>query len=271
MIKTTLNKSKTAIKKQFLKASQVYYNIAGNEVECNICHYKTNKLSSNMWHLYATCPNCGSGVRNRLLFAAFSYLDDFSDKKLIAGKNILHFAPEQATTKQLRKLAKNYKTADYLAKGYHYGDIDYNIDITNMKVIGDKSVDCLIACDVLEHVYDLKNGLSEIYRVIADGGYCILEVPQKDHLAITQEDLTISDPKEREKVFGQDDHMRIFGDDFVSMLEDQGFEVTAVDESFFDKGMVKKHVLAPPVLSKHPMATNYRKVFFGKKVEAAYC
>src|SRR5437588_11227133 len=104
MIKSTLKKSRTAVKKQLLKASQVYYNIAGSEVECNICHYKANKLSSNTWHLYTICPSCGSGVRNRLLFAAFSYLDDFSDKKLIAGKNILHFAPEQGVTKLLPKL-----------------------------------------------------------------------------------------------------------------------------------------------------------------------
>ena len=136
----------------------------------------------------------------------------------------------------------------------------------NTTEIEDKSFDCLVACDVLEHVYNLKNGISEIHRVLTDGGYCILTVPQKDHLDKTFEDLTITDPKEREKLFGQDDHMRIFGDDFVDMLQEGGFKVSVVDENSFDKALVDKFVLFPPVLSANPLATNYRKVFFGKKV-----
>ncbi len=266
MIKHTLKKGRTAIKKQFLKASQVYYNVAGNKVECNICHYKANRLSSNLWHLYATCPNCGSGVRTRLLYAALKHLDEFNESKLISGKRVLHFAPEDTLTKRLKGKAGTYKSADYLAEGYDYGIIDYNLDITDMKAIEDKSFDCLVACDVLEHVYNLKNGISEIHRVLTDGGYCILTVPQKDHLDKTYEDLAITDPKEREKLFGQDDHMRIFGDDFVDMLQEGGFKVSVVDESFFDKALVDKYVLFPPVLSPNPLATNYRKVFFGKKV-----
>jgi len=264
-MKRILKKIKNAFKKQLLEISQVYFSIAGNKVECNICHYKANKLSSNLWHLYTDCPKCSSNVRTRLLYAALTTLDDLNEKKLIDGKSVLHFAPENSLTHFLRKKAGNYKTADYLAEGYDYGNIDYNMDITEMPQIADKSFDCVIACDVLEHVYNLKNGIKEVYRVCTDGGYCIFTVPQKDHLAKTFEDITINDPKERERLFGQDDHLRIFGDDFVDMMQDAGFKVTAVDESFFDKALVEKYVLAPPVLSKHPLATNYRKVFFGKK------
>ncbi|HTI57902.1 methyltransferase domain-containing protein [Mucilaginibacter sp.] len=264
-MKTILKKGKRAAEKTLIGASQVYYKLAGNKVECNICHYKANKLKSNSWHAYSSCPNCGSTVRSRLLVAALTMLDEFSENKLIVGKRVLHCAPEEATKRVLKGKPAVYKTGDYLAEGYDYGDIDYNLDITDMKQIGDKSFDCLIACDVLEHVYNLHNGLTEIYRVLDDGGYCILTVPQKDHLDKTYEDLTITDPKERERLFGQDDHMRIFGDDFVDMLAKVGFKVTAVDEKFFDKAIVDKYVLFPPVLSKHPMATNYRKVFFGKK------
>ena len=49
------------------------------------------------------------------------------------------------------------------------------------------------------------------------------------------------------------------------MLQESGFEVTAVDESFFNKDIVNHHVLFPPILSKKPLATNYRKIFLGRR------
>jgi SAM-dependent methyltransferase len=266
MIKTTLKKGREAIKQPFLKASQIYYSVAGNKVECNICNYKTNKFKSNLWHKYTNCPNCNSGVRNRLLYAALTDLDEVNAEKVLDGKKILHFAPEKGLRRVFKKRAGEYRSADYLAEGYDYGDIDYNLDITDMKKISDKSFDCLIACDVLEHVYNLKNGLKEINRVLVDGGWCILTVPQKDHLDKTFEDVTITDPKERERLFGQSDHFRIFGEDFKDMLAGAGFRVTVIDEKFFDKDKVEKYVLFPPVLSDQPLASNYRKVYFGQKI-----
>jgi predicted SAM-dependent methyltransferase len=266
MIKATLKKGRDAAKKPFLAVSQAYYSIAGNKVECNLCHQKANRFKSNPWHKFTNCPNCGSAVRNRLMYAALTDLDEFNEKKLIDGKRVLHFAPEQGLRSILRKKAGKYLTADYLTEGYDYGDIDYNLDITDMKKIGDKSIDCLIASDVLEHVYNVKNGLSEIHRVLADGGWCILTVPQKDHLDKTIEDITLTDPKERERLFGQDDHFRIFGFDFKDMMEDAGFKVSVIDEQFFDKDKVERYVLFPPVLSDLPLACNYRKIYFGQKV-----
>jgi len=266
MIKTILKKSRDAAKVPFLKASQVYYAVAGNKVECNICHYKADKFKSNPWHKYTNCPNCHSAVRTRLMYAALTDLADVNETKLIDGKRVLHFAPEKGLRKILEKRAGTYKTADYLAEGYDYGDIDYNLDITDMKKIGDDSFDCVIASDVLEHVYNVQNGLNEIYRVLAKGGWCILTIPQQDNLYKTREDVTLTDPKERERLFGQDDHFRIFGEDFKDMLTEAGFKVTVINETNFDKATVEKHVLFPPVISDKPLACNYRRIYFGQKV-----
>ena len=255
---------KKSLKKLYIKASQLYYAITGSKVECNICHYKANKLGSNRWHLYTVCPNCDSRVRNRLLFAAFTYCDDFSFGKLINDKSVLHFAPEASAREIIRSKAKNYKTADLFA-GYAYENIDYNIDISDMKAIGDASFDCVIACDVLEHVYNDKNAVNEVNRVLKSDGCAIFTVPQKDNLMVTYEDQTITDPKERERIFGQADHVRIYGDDFADILEKQGFKVKIIDEHSFDNVLVKKFVLAPPILSTDPLATNYRKVFFAQR------
>ena len=260
-----LKSIKENVKETYLKTTQVYYNIAGNSVECNICHYKANKLTSDTWHRYCICPNCYSTIRHRLLVASLTYLDEYSFEKLIDAKRILHFAPEKKLAAMLRSRASEYKSADFFTKGYSYKGIDYNLDISNMDTVQDESVDCVIACDVLEHVPDHMKGIREIYRILKPGGYCILTVPQKDHLETTIEDLSNISPKERKRLFGQYDHLRIYGNDFARIVSGFGFDVTAVNEDFFSKELVEKFVLFPPIISGNPLATNYRKVFFCKK------
>lgn len=265
-MKRILRSVKRRIKGLWYQIQQIYFNIAGSKVECNICQCKSNQFNSDSWHLYCTCPLCSSRVRQRLLVASLTHLDDLSFERIINNKKVLHFAPEKSLKKIFESRAKEYKTADFLAEGYTYESIDYNIDISQMKTLQNESFDCVIASDVLEHVPDHIGGMREVYRVLSRGGYCIFTVPQKDNLKETFEDLSITDKIERERVFGQSDHLRIYGDDFASIMEDVGFEVTAVDELFFDKKLVDRHVLFPPVLSKHPLATNYRKIFFGRKM-----
>jgi SAM-dependent methyltransferase len=252
----------------FFRVQQFYFHIVGNKIECNICHYKANKFNNDNWHLYTACPNCSAGVRQRLLIASLTYIDNFSFDNIISNKKVLHFAPDRSFYKLIKGVAEEYKTADFLAEGYSYDKIDFNIDISDMKSIKNESFDCVIACDVLEHVPNHLGGIREVNRILKKGGYCIFTVPQKDNLKVTFEDLSITDKKEREKVFGQHDHLRIYGDDFISMLNESGFEATAVDESFFDKDMVNHYVLFPPILSKKQLATNYRKIFFGKKIQS---
>lgn len=248
-------------------ASQGYFSVFGSRVECNICHYKANRLASDDWHLYCTCPHCRSEVRHRLLFAALT-LGDFHLDRIIRQKRVLHFAPEVRMSKRIREAAGRYQTADLLAEGYRYENIDFHLDISKMTPIADGSIDCVIACDVLEHVPRDIEAMHEIHRVLSRGGWCILTVPQKDRLPSTFEDPRITDPAERTRIFGQSDHLRIYGDDFPEVLKDCGFEVTAVDEHYFDERTVRRNVLFPPVLSDHPLATNHRKIFFGRKHEA---
>ena len=244
---------------------QLYFQIKGSNVECNICHCKADKFKSNTWHKYCDCPRCRSGVRQRLIMASLSNLDKFGFDKIIKNKKVLHFAPEKSLGKVISGKAREYKTADLLAGGYSYHKIDFNMDISDMKNIKNETFDCVIACDVLEHVPDHQKGMQEIHRVLKKDGYCILTVPQKDNLEITFEDSTVVDKKEREKIFGQWDHLRIYGDDFKDILQNNGFEVTAVNETFFEQDIVDHYVLFPPVLSENPLATNYRKIFFGRK------
>ncbi|HET6251203.1 MAG TPA: class I SAM-dependent methyltransferase [Tepidisphaeraceae bacterium] len=229
-------------------------------VECNICHWSGRRFASDDWHPFTVCWKCRSLLRHRLLTDALHHIEGLSLKDLVVGKRILHFAPERLTTPLFKPNAASYKTADFMRD-----DVDAKYDLTNMPAQGDGSVDLLVCCDVLEHVPDHMQGMREIFRVLSPGGTAILTVPQKDGLEKTESDPSLTDPKERLRRFGQDDHLRIFGNDVVSLLESVGFKVRVIDEKSFSPELVKKHVLFPPVLSKHPLATNYRKVFFAKK------
>jgi SAM-dependent methyltransferase len=185
-----------------------------------------------------------------------------SSQRILNGKRVLHFAPEAQTGTILRRVAASYVTADLLRR-----DVDMKLDISNMVSIGSDDFDVVVACDVLEHVPDDYKAMLEIYRVLRVGGCAILTVPQMDNLESTFEDKTVVDPADRERIYGQWDHLRIYGKSFPEVLHSVGFEVITMDASSFSRVMVKRHVLFPPKLSKHPLATNYRKVFFALKTD----
>jgi len=230
-------------------------------VQCNVCGWNGRVLSSDSWHPHTICPGCSSQVRHRLLFAAVTTIANIRTEALVQGKRVLHFAPEAVVSKLLGARASQYVTADI-----DRDTVDMRLDMCNMSGIPDNAFDLVVACDVLEHVPDDSAALREIYRVLSTHGWTILTIPQKDHLPTKYEDPTISTPEERKLAFGQEDHLRIYGDDFGMFLESHGFTVTVVDEHSFDSPLVKKHVLFPPVLSNHPLATNYRKIYFAQKM-----
>ncbi len=230
------------------------------DVECNICGWYGERMESDNWHPHTICPNCHSQVRHRLLMASMGQLEPVSLTVLVDRRRILHFAPEPALAARISTRAARYVTADYLRAG-----VDLQLDISAMPTVADASFDLLIACDVLEHVEDDHRAMREIRRVLAPGGTAILTVPQKDGLVTTFEDPSVIAPADRERVFGQRDHLRIYGDDFPDQLRAAGFDVCAVTAQDFPPDDVRRGVLFPPVLSDKPLATNHRKIFFARR------
>jgi len=144
-------------------------------------------------------------------------------------------------------------------------DVDAQLDLTNNASQADASVDLLICCDVLEHVPDHMQGMRRFFGFSRPAEPAILTVPQKGQ---SREDRIRPEhhrPAGKLRRFGQDDHVRIFGTTWSRCWSRWDFRFRAIDASAFPPELVKKHVLFPPVLSKHPLATNYRKVFFAKK------
>jgi ubiquinone/menaquinone biosynthesis C-methylase UbiE len=103
------------------------------------------------------------------------------------------------------------------------------MDITDIQY-EDQSFDVIYCSHVLEHVQNDKKALRELFRVLKNDGWAILLVPITSETTV--EDPSIVDPIERLRAFGQEDHVRKYGRDYVDRLREAGFtvEITKVDD-----------------------------------------
>nr|WP_169718949.1 class I SAM-dependent methyltransferase [Aequorivita capsosiphonis] len=165
-------------------------------------------------------PGTLSLERHRLLWLYLKNETGFFTENL----KVLHFAPEQAFYKKFR----NMKNLDYTTTDLNSPIADVKADICDLPFT-DNEFDFIICNHVLEHIPDDTKAMLEIYRILAPGGTAILQIPYKADLEITFEDDSITDPKERARIFGQYDHVRVYGMDYFTKLESIGFKVAAVD------------------------------------------
>lgn len=206
-----------------LRATSIFYK--GNTVTCPCCNHSFSSFAS---YGYVKRPNvlcrwCLSLERHRGLWL---YLHQRTNV-LTSKVRILHFAPEH----QFQELLRNQPNIDYLSADLDMPTAMVRMDITNI-TLPDNSFDVILCNHVLEHVPDDRKAMSELYRVLKPGGWAILQTPMSDKPQ-TEEDLTITNPKERERRFGQDDHVRTYGMDKKDRLESVGFTV-ALDKFLFE-------------------------------------
>ena len=135
---------------------------------------------------------------------------------------VLHIAPEQEFLRKFKKM----KNLDYTSADLFSPIVDVKADILDLP-FENESFDVIICNHVLEHIDDDRKAMSELYRVMKKGGWGILQVPMKNSLEKTYEDFTITDPKERQKHFGQYDHVRWYGMDYFDRLKSVGFDAEA--------------------------------------------
>lgn len=162
----------------------------------------------------ARCANCGSRERHRLLWL-WATGGGFNR---LAGKRILHFAPEKALRKVLGE-NDGYETADLYQRG-----VDHHVDVTRLPMPGG-TYDIVIANHVLEHIDDDRLAIREMFRVLRAGGTALLTVPVNPSRAVTYENPAITDPIARHAHFNARDHRRYYGLDFADRLMDAGFLV----------------------------------------------
>jgi len=170
----------------------------------------------NNVRLNALSPSTFSLERHRLLWLYLKRETDFFEKKI----KVLHFAPEKAFLSKFKKLENiSYDTIDLNSPL-----ADIKADICNLP-LKDNTYDFILCNHVLEHIINDKKAMQELYRVLKKGGIGIFQVPIDITKNKTFEDFSITDPKERNKLFGQYDHVRIYGMDFFDRLINIGFKV----------------------------------------------
>jgi SAM-dependent methyltransferase len=164
-------------------------------------------------------PSTLSLERHRLLWLYLKRETDFFKAPL----KVLHFAPEQAFYKRFRTL----KNLTYITTDLNSPLADVKADICDLP-FADNSFDVILCNHVLEHIPDDKKAMQELFRVLRPGGWGIFQIPQDLQRKTTFEDHSITNKKERAKIFGQYDHVRIYGWDFFDKLKSVGFKAEAL-------------------------------------------
>ena len=166
----------------------------------------------------AMCLYCGALERHRLVWLYFRMQTDLFDG---GPRRVLHVAPERMFEPRLRRR---------LGSGYLTADLNDSRAMVKMNVMdipyASESFDVIYCSHVLEHVSDDGLALREFNRVLKPNGWVILLVPISAER--TFEDPRVTDPGERLKLFGREDHVRRYGPDFPRRVEAAGFTVRTI-------------------------------------------
>lgn len=162
------------------------------------------------------------------------------DAEINSALKVLHFAPEQA----FYKVFRNQKNIQYTTTDLFSPLADVKADICDLP-FEDNSYDIIFCNHVLEHIPDDTKAMQELFRVLKPGGMAILQIPQDLKREATFADDSITDQKERAAIFGQYDHVRIYGRDYFDKLRSIGFKV--IEEDYTNK-------IAPELVEKYCLA-----------------
>jgi len=177
----------------------------GHKVYCNIC----NKHFSNFIAVHKEdklCPRCGSIDRQRRLWKIIRQEITVNQDDLI-----LDFSPSRKIAKKMKKEFPGYLTTDFNKTSA----VDRNY---NIKAIDEPSnkFNLIICYHILEHIDDDIKAMSELLRILKKGGTVLIQTPFK--VGDIYENSTITSENDRQKHFGQADHVRIYS---VNGLEER--------------------------------------------------
>lgn len=202
----------------------------GSSRECPVCGFTGRKFAAagTPPREEARCPICRAAERHRLLT---HYIESETDL-VEDNKQVLYFAPVDRIARNIQQYGNKVITTDLLMP-----DVDIHADITRLP-FSNETFDAVICSHVLEHIPDDSAAMSELYRILADEGYALIMVPKDKGREHTYEDESVTSPEEREREFGQSDHVRWYGRDFPQRLSEAGFEV--ITETYAETLQSKK-------------------------------
>lgn len=228
-------KNHRMIQEMYLRLQATFYK--GNKVICPCCngHFRKFLPFGVERRPNARCPRCGSLERHR---STWLYLKNRTNL-FYDNLKVLHFAPEPV----FEKIFKSMPNLDYVS-----ADLDPTLAMVKMNIMNipyeEDSFDVILCSHVLEHVMDDQKAIRGLFRVLKAGGWAIIRVPIDLKRDKTFEDSSVISPEERKRLFGDPDHVRIYGRDYKDRLEKAGFEVR-MDRYVRNLGteMIKRHGL----------------------------
>lgn len=222
-----------------IKFRQIFYFLRGQwyrggNHQCPCCETPIRRFLSGgvMVRPNAQCPRCGSLERHRLLWLYLKQRTDFFNRNV----RVLDIAPSYFMQKKLRR----YAHLDYLSVGMDDSWVMTYMDIMAIP-LPDNHFDCILCYHVMEHIADDRQAMKELFRVLKPDGWAILQSPIDMTRETTFEDPRGTTPEDRRRLFGQDDHVRVYGRDYIERLKEAGFFVTP--DSFvqqFSDAMISK-------------------------------
>lgn len=172
------------------------------------------------------CPVCHGADRTRMMML---YLETESG----VGRRptrLLHVAPDFGLYLWLmRQKGLDYTGTDLDASRYRHIRNMTSADLTATP-FATGSFDVIVCSHVLEHVPDDAAAFRELFRILKPGGHALLLTPYALDGKGTDEDPSIDDPAEKDRRFGQWDHVRIYDRaDFLDRMRRAGFETSLYD------------------------------------------
>lgn len=220
--------------------------IADGDKLCNLCgHHLKEFLPNGMntqlfsdlkvigsgYRKNRDCPYCGSMDRNRWVYWVLREKTD-----IFKGGTVLHFAPE----KMIRKKLESNNKCDYYAGDIVLGSGNHRIDVTDIQ-FRDEFFDYILINHVLEHVKDEARAFGELRRVIKPKGKMILSFPVTMEVETVEREGVYSE-EDRLKYYGQKDHVRLYGKDYIKRIEAYGWEVRQyIPRCMLDAKQIEKY------------------------------
>ncbi len=207
----------------------------GGRHQCPICQRRFARFMRRGINLM--CVGCRSYARHRLMML---YIQRETDLMRRPGR-VLHLAPEPGLHAALSAAPTvDYVTAD-LEPGPH---VQVQADARDLP-FGDDSFDVIVCSHVLEHIPEDVTVAHEMARVLTQDGVALIQVPADPNLETTHETFAPT-PADREREFGQHDHVRLYAPDIADRLGRAFATVRRVDyaarfvpEKRHDMGLVE--------------------------------
>jgi SAM-dependent methyltransferase len=197
------------------------------------------------------CPSCHCNDRLRHLWL---YMMATGIAEKLKGSTLLHIAPEV----QLERMLTALGPAHYIRGDLYPTRPDHiKLDIEELPLKND-TLDVILCNHVLEHVNEPIKALSEMHRCLKDGGLLIAQTPYAPSIKKTFELYDQPDAPTAKLLFGQEDHVRLFGNDITDYFHAAGF-----------KGELLSHASLLPDIDAQDFGCNAREPFFVFWKEAA--